>query len=350
MIPQHVSTAADPFDRGKELGAAFREPLRNGFEGYQRLFAEHGAAEPQVREWGAAALDAARGWAPDLAAEMDGFAEGSGLAPWQVGALNGRTEVLAAVRAGGEGECSTAVVRSGGAPVTVQTWDWLDWLRAGMLLWTIEGPDGPVRTFTEVGIVGKIGVSGHGVGVHFNVLRHATDSADIGVPVHVVARRILDEARSTADAVALARSARLSASTVLTVVTADDAVVLELSPAGVGVVHPDAAGTLLHTNHFLDAALAPGERTLAHESTSYDRLDQLRALAGALGVEDHSARAHLLRSHGSGAVCAHADPAQPLVDRWESLATIALDVTNGRLHAHTGGPCRVTADTWQTLG
>jgi isopenicillin-N N-acyltransferase-like protein len=231
----------------------------------------------------------------------------------------------------------------------VQTWDWHDTLRHVMLLRAIEARSGlGVCTFTEFGIVGKIGVNSAGLGVHFNVLRHNSDHADIGVPVHVVARRILDEASTVDDAADIARSARLSASTVVTVVTRDEARGLELSPAGVAELTGE---TLLHTNHFLDAALADGERTVPSESTTRDRLAVLHDRAGALRSARRDDRAAALLSHREDGVplCAHADPSLPPHTRWESLATISLDVVECRIDVHEGGPCQVAPETWQSL-
>ncbi len=338
----HTVPAEDP----RALGAACAADTRAAFDAYARLFAAHGIGAEQVRAWGAAALAATHEWAPSLAAEIRGVAEGSGLAEWQLGALNGRTEILAAGAVTGEGECSTSVVLADGSPRTVQTWDWHDTLRAAMTVVSWPG----VCTFTEAGVVGKIGVNSAGLGVHFNVLRHASDHADIGVPVHVVARRILDEASTVEEATDLARSARLSASSVITVVTADRARCLELSPAGVGVIDP-ADGVLWHANHFLDAALAPGERTTEDVSTTFARGSWLRAHTAELGAADLSARARALCAHteDGAAVCAHPDMSLPPHERWESLATISLDVVAGRLHVHTGGPCSVTPESWQTF-
>lgn len=344
MIPTLRSPESDPEARGRAFGAAMTPTLHRSWAGYTEIFALWGATGAQLREWGAAAFAASAQWAPELGGEMAGIAAGSGLEHWQVGALNGRTELLAALSTTGDGECSTSVVLAPGGPRTVQTWDWHDTLRDGMVLWSIQER---VSTFTEAGIVGKIGVNSAGLGVHFNVLRHASDSADIGVPVHVVARRILDEAATLDDATAIARSARLSASTLITVVTADGVRGLELSPAGVGVV--DASGVFVHTNHFLDAELARGERVLAGESTTHERLSWLRSHADGLGAADRGERAAALRAHAAdgAAVCAHPDMTLPAHQRWETLATISLDVVGRRLAVHRGGPC--TAGNWQEV-
>ncbi|AXB41753.1 C45 family autoproteolytic acyltransferase/hydolase [Amycolatopsis albispora] len=350
-IATHVSTETEPAARGRELGRARRAELHAAFGRYDELFRAEGARPGQVAGWGARALAETRAWAPALADEMTGMAEGAGLEPWQLGALNGRTEILAALAVTGEGECSAAVVLPpSGAPRTVQTWDWHDTFREGMLLWSMDR----VQTFTEFGVVGKIGVNGDGLGLHFNVLRHASDHSDIGVPVHVVARRILDEASTVTEAVELARSARLSASSVLTVVTYDgergDAVCLELSPERVGELPVGEDGVLLHTNHFLDEKLAAGEQTTNEVSSTFDRLPGLRDRVSALDTADRTERARALHSHretGPG-ICAHADHTLPAHLRWESLATLSLDVAAGRLYAHEGGPCRIEPDGWQS--
>jgi isopenicillin-N N-acyltransferase like protein len=349
MIPVHVSRESTPAEQGLALGATFRPAIERTFASYLELFAVHGLGAARVRELGERALYETEAWAPRLAEEAAGVAAGAGLEPWQLGVLNGRTEILAAAAVTGEGECSTSVVLDEIAPRTVQTWDWHDTLRHVMLLRAIEvRPSFGVCTFTEFGIAGKIGVNSAGLGVHFNVLRHRSDNAHIGVPVHVVARRILDEASTVDDATSLARSARLSASSVLTVVTRNEVRGLELSPAGVAEL---TGANLVHTNHFLDPALAPGERTDPSESTTRERLAALAARADTLRSPDRDQRAAALRSHRAdgAALCAHADLSLPPHMRWESLATISLDVVEGRLDVHEGGPCGVAPDTWQSL-
>lgn len=349
-IPTHTSTEIDPHARGREFGARWPAEIAATFDGYAELFDAHGATTARVRSYAEEAFGVTAKWAPALAAEMAGIAAGAGLAEWQVGAVNARTEILAALDAVGEGECSTAVVLPGeGAPPrTVQTWDWHPHLREVPVLWAYEPRRGrTVRTFTEFGVLGKIGVNTAGLGVHFNILRHASDTAEIGVPVHLVARRILDEATTVDEAVDLARTARTSASTAITVVTADAAATLELCPDGVAVVPAD--GVLMHTNHFLDPTLAAGERLAVERPLTYDRLAHLQANPDGLAAVDVTARVGALLSHGpdEAPVCAHPDRSAALHERWETVATISLDLEAAAHVVHEGGPCRVDAATWQ---
>ncbi|MEV4564446.1 C45 family peptidase [Nonomuraea sp. NPDC049419] len=351
-FPTFSSSQTEPRLRGKELGAHLRKHIAANYAGYTDLFAVAGATPAQVRAWGERALDRSAGWAPNLAEEMAGIAAGAGLEPWQVAVVNARTEILAAIDAIGHGECSTSVVLpESGPPRTVQTWDWHDHLRDAPILWELEPrPGHVVRTFTEAGALAKIGVGTAGLGVHFNILRHDSDTADLGVPVHLIARRILDEAATVEEAAGIARSARVSASTVITVVTESDAGSIEISPAGVAVIPPGPDGVLLHCNHFLDADLAVGERHATQRPGTYDRFRHLSDHVEGLSQEDQNARALAMLSHAPGApVCAHPDLTQPLNQRWETLATIGLDLPAGRLRVHQGGPCQVTEATWQTF-
>lgn len=354
-LPVFVSTATDPHARGDALGAAHRDGIRASSEGYDALFRASGATPGLVRRVAEEALEQTAGWAPDLAAEMAGIAAGAGLDVWRIGAVNARTEILAAVGAASRAECSTFVAlgAAGQAPRTVQTWDWHDHLRGGMLAVRLQPrPDHAVHLFTEMGIVGKLGVNGAGLGLHFNILAHADDGGTTGIPVHVVARRILDAATTIDEATALAASAPVSASTVLTVVEFDgtrSAVRgLELSPAGLAILEPDADGVFAHTNHFIDPELARGERHGPDDPSTYGRLDELARRTPELrAAADPTGRATALLDHREDRMlCCHPEPGAQAGDRWETLVTASLDLDARELLLHEGGPCRVGAGGW----
>lgn len=356
-IPRLRSVATDPHARGLELGAAGRAGIVATWEAYERLFAASGASGELQRTVGAEALRRTERWAPAIAAEIDGIAAAAGLEPWQAGALNARTEVLAAAGAAPPGECSTFAIApraAGEPPRTIQTWDWYEQMRASILLVEVEPrPGHAVHLFTEHGIVGKVGVNGAGLGLHFNILHHRDDGGPPGVPVHVVARRILDEAATIGEATAIARSAPVAASTVLTAVAWDgeraSARCLEVSPAGVGLLDPGRDGVLVHTNHFIDPDLARGERPAHFDATTRDRLESLGDRIGRLGAAaDPTARAEALVDHGGG-ICSHPGDDQPAGRRSATLATIVLDVAAARVLAHRGGPCAVNAAGWTTV-
>jgi isopenicillin-N N-acyltransferase-like protein len=353
----HLSAPATPGERGEELGAAHADAIATTLERYRELFTRLAGEPVDLRAAGAEAHAAIERFSPDAAREIDGIAAGAGLTPGDVAALNARTEILAGLGATAA-ECTTVVAIDPrtGALLSMQTWDWHDLFADSWFVWTIEHPDGHVvRTLTEYGILGKIGLSSRGVGTHLNILRHRGDGGRIGVPVHVLARTVLDRAHTPGEAVAIIGAARTSASSVLTILGAgpagSTAVCAELAREGPRFVLPSADGLLLHTNHFLDPHLAAGDEAPRSGPDSFLRLEVLRRRLHARIPRDRDALRRVLCDHSGGpaSICAHADPKGELGARWSTLATVSLDVADGELWVWPGRPCEEQS-RWQVSG
>ncbi len=341
------TTTTDPRARGIVVGERFAPEVRHTVAGYLEHFRLLGIASGHVRDIVDRSHAALREWAPDLAAESDAIADAAHLEPWQVAAVGARTEVMVASPLPVT-ECSTAVhLRSDGrAPETIQTWDWHDDLATDALLHRLTTPDREVKLFTEFGAPAKIGVNSRGLALHFNILSHATDGDAGGVPVHAIARRILEEASTVDEAYAIAASARVSASTVFTVVDdAGEGASLEVSPAGVGVVRPNDDGWLLHTNHFLDPSLATRD-AVRELSTTRQRLAHLEEQRAEMrGVAPIDRAAAMCGTAGDAApICIAADTTLPRHERWSTLLTIALDTRSFALDYRTGTPAEAARD------
>lgn len=353
-IHTFVTETTDPAMRGRQTGEKWAREIRETAARYLDFFPRVGIGADKARAIGEASLSRLEAWCPDLAVELAATAEGAQLAPWRLACLSARTEILAARPPASEGECSTAVQAPSarGAPRSIQTWDWHELLAPqGLMLRLATRRGVTVKLFTEFGMLGKIGVNSLGLGLHFNILRHASDNATGGVPVHAIARRVLEEAASVDEAIDLARSATLSASTVLTVFTRDAspasglrAASIELSPGGVAVVPPREDGWVLHTNHFLDAGLSRGERT-PFASTTYVRLAHLQAAAADMTAADLQGRAaEMCGGRGAAApVCMRADPGLPDTERVETLLTVGIDTEACALDYAPGHPANLAA-------
>ncbi|WP_010155009.1 C45 family autoproteolytic acyltransferase/hydolase, partial [Leucobacter chromiiresistens] len=202
---------------------------------------------------------------------------------------------------------------------------------------------GRVAMFTELGVLGKIGVNDAGLAVHFNILHHASDRGVGGVPVHAIARRVLDEATTVDEAEAIIRSARASASTVITVLARGEAehraACFEISSERVAAVRPDAEGWLVHTNNFLAPEQLPGEAT-RDASTTYTRLEHVSAqrprMAG-LSIEQR-AREMAGEAGALAPICFRPDPSEPLHEQWSTLLTVGFDLVAGELEYYPGSP------------
>lgn len=351
MRLHHLTTqTTDPAERGRAIGRLYGGFIRQSSERYLEHFAVLGVPAGDSRaiiERSRASLEA---WAPALVVESDATAAAAGLEPWQAFAVGARTEVLAVAPSAGEGECSTAVrVPASGAPETIQTWDWHDDLATDGLLHRVTTESGrEVKLFTEFGTAAKIGVNDAGLGLHFNILAHRSDSDAGGVPVHAIARRILEEATTVDEARAIVASAAVSASTVFTVVAFHEGVAeaasIEVAPAGLGVVRPNADGWLVHTNHFLDPVLAEGD-TMRDESTTRERYAHtLGAGVAMAGLAPEARAAAFCGPDGAAApICMRPDTSKPLHEQWGTLLTIALDLPAFELAVHAGTPDEVAA-------
>lgn len=343
------STELEPRRRGHELGTVHRAQVRATVDAYRRLFLQSATVDVDLEALGLQAYDQIAAISPALAAEIQGIAEGAGATIAEVAGINARTEILALAHRGAPmgKECSTVVhLGAPGAPLAVQAWDWYESLGDLWFVWEMPQPDGTVvRTLTEYGILGKIGVNGHGLGVMFNILHHVDDGRGIGAPVHVLARAVLDECRDLNQALLRLSRAPVSASSSLTLVAATPeesaAVSVELNPAAIGYALPDEHGLLTHTNHFLTNPAALGDTELRTGPDSVVRLDILRRrLRGRAGLTARDVVA-AMDSHvlGGGGLCCHPDPSLPVAAQFRTLATVVLDASDGALDVVAGGPC-----------
>ncbi|MFB6813919.1 C45 family autoproteolytic acyltransferase/hydrolase [Streptomyces sp. NPDC056347] len=353
---RHVeATGADPRARGTARGERLRDALPAAIDTYDRLFALGGISPARVREDAERALDDIGRFRPGARAEIEGIAHGSGIDTWRIGALNARTEILARSATVPPGECTTLVRRTTGAggpaPRTfgVQTWDWHVELSGAWHTQEIRGGRHDVVGLTEDGILGKIGINSAGLALHFNILGHVRDGVG-GVPVHVLAAIVLEEAGSVAEAVELVRSAPLASSGSFALFDGVDAVLLDLSPVGVFPV-PAENGTLVRTNHFLTPEPAANEKTWLYQPDSGERHDFVRDRLGrGRGPATPEELAGLLvTGDGEPAVTCLPDLDKPLGQRWASLATVALDPATRTARILDGTPADIGSRDWRVL-
>jgi isopenicillin-N N-acyltransferase like protein len=354
-IARHHSTEERPAERGRAFGRAQAATVAHTVATYRRIFlVDRGLGPAELEARGREVEARVRAFRPGLADEIEGIAAGAREPPEVVFAINARTELLAGgVLAGGPmGECSTVALLdpAGADALLAQNWDFHPDLAGSRVVWTIDRPDGPrLTTFTESGLLGKVGVSADGVALAINFLASDRDGGLAGVPIHVLCRTLLEEARTVQDARTLLAATPVSASVSMTVAGRDaggglTALAFELWPGGMAevTVEPDS-GWIAHTNHFLGAIAA--RDVLVDSSDGASTRDRLRQLTDAL--EDGSAAdaaqvAELLSSRGAPGLepIYRIDDGQlPWLARCATLATLAFEVPSGRMWLRgDGGP------------
>jgi isopenicillin-N N-acyltransferase-like protein len=307
-----------------------------------------GLDDHEIAAFGNEVADVLVNYRPALAREIEGIAAGASQPVEELFAVNARTELLSGALLAGlaAGECSTIAALSddGREAILVQTWDFHPDLAASRVVWTQRWGSDWFTLFTEAGILGKMGVNSSGLAVGLNFLATDRDARSGGVPVHVLARVLVEEAATVPEALDLLRVARTSASVCLTVAGPGDAgtdrvdvLAFELWPGG--IQRSAASGSppyLVHTNHFLEPIAArdvlglgpQAAGTLSRYEQLVERLERdqrrdLPTLAGHLSTPEAPAE-------GGQQVFLSADQTQPWLERCATLATLAFEVPSGR--------------------
>jgi len=289
-------------------------------------------------------------YVPHQLEEIKGIARGSGRSLDEILAVNARTDMLVMARAPKPTDrpgCTALAMRGrvGDKHVLAlgQNWDWRQDLARGVVVLRLKPDKGPrLVTFTEAGMVGKIGFNQFRLGVCLNFLSHATETParGYGVPVHcllreVMACRTLEEAYKMVAWVPRCASANFLLAQPSS--KGPEALDLEWTPTAVARI-PMSKHLIVHTNHFKDPALAPGcpgqkgKSTLNREATA-------TRLARALAAKhvDPAARMKKVLACRKGApysVSKSSAPDSPS----RTLAGVVMDLTRNRLYLVAGRP------------
>jgi isopenicillin-N N-acyltransferase-like protein len=330
-LPHHVARERTPGDRGLAFGRAHADAVCSTLRTYRRLLDEAAGVPPSrlAARGDEVAAVVGRRW-PDLVEEIEGIAGGAGVDARELVAVNARTELLGPVHAA---ECSVIGRVGGGELRLAQNWDWHPDLAPSRVIVSARPGDGPwFHTVTEAGILAKLGLNGAGVAVGLNFLTCSLDGGTDGLPIHLLLRAVLDRCERSVDALALLLGAPVSASSCITVATAEaggDALfAVEVSPGGAAVVWPDASGALRHTNHFLAGPPHGTDTQPALYPSTLLRLVGLR--------EEPSLASHFPAGES---ICRHADSAAPWAERRATLLSIELEPRAQRMRIAPGPPC-----------
>ena len=363
-IPR-VRVAGTAYERGRQYGAQARDRVHRSVQAYRDVFGYYTGWDWDTVRRTAAGFEAPiAGFRPAYLEEMRGIADGAGLDPADVLAINVRTEVMYAAkarlaplaaraapaprRAAAAAECArrSPAPAQPGATLIGQNWDWL--LHASQTLVVLEATqeDGPdFVTVVEAGLLAKAGLNAAGLGLVTNALVTEADVGAPGLPYHVLLRAILDCATVTQALEVLQAGPRSSSANYLIAHASGAALDIEAAPGDFTRLYPlyPDQGVLLHTNHFLSPGLGPVDVSLWAMPSSAVRLQRLRAGTGQPGALTLDHFRALLADHADypHSICSHPDPADHPLEQGATIASLLMDPNAGQVWLAAGNPCQV---------
>ncbi|MDW8363496.1 MAG: C45 family peptidase [Myxococcales bacterium] len=334
-----------PRARGQAHGEAFRPLIAEIAAIRTALTVELGA----FRDEGEVLAVARRHLAPlrrfdeQLAEELEGIAQGAGLAPEAIVVLNHYTDLrdLVPARLPADEDCSVLWARGrDGRALAGQTWDMHGSAAPYvMMLGVPEGPDGPAAwCLSLTGCLGMTGLNAAGVAVCINNLKSL--DARIGVVWPALVRRALRE-RSAVAARDVVLHAPLGSGHHYLCADDADAFGIETSGTRKAVVF-DAravphAHAYVHTNHCLPGSPVGDVSAIGVESTTLERYAWLSQSVRLHPPRDREALWERLGSHDGypRSVCTHlSSPAQP--HGVTTCGAVAMDLRERRMLAAAG--------------
>jgi isopenicillin-N N-acyltransferase like protein len=360
MVLPLIDVAGTREQAGAAYGRAARELIGANVDVYRRRFADQAGLDPTaVAAAGRAFRDATVAHHPAIAAMLDGVAEGAGVSPAEIYALNARTELLYGHQVPTDEGCTAIGVlgthTATGHLLLGQNWDWHPDQRAAMLLLRTTDERGhTVLTLAEAGMLAKTGLNSAGVGQCLTMLASERDGRTDppGVPYHVLARATLEADCLTLATRAACRSPRNASINLLLGQSGDpshgdpavggEAIDLELVPGEVGILNP-VDGMITHANH-LEAV--PGVHDLQRDwgGSSLFRAARARRLLAEVvagGKTTTDDLVSVFRDHASfpHAICRHLDERDVPLERSQSVYSIVMDLDAGRFGIAAGPPC-----------
>jgi isopenicillin-N N-acyltransferase-like protein len=346
-----VVVSGGPRERGRAYGEQARERVHRSLELYQDVFRHYtGMRWPAVRDRAGVFAGPIDAYDVRLLPEIEGIAEGAAVDAEDVLALNVRTEVMFGMASP---ECTALCTPTGsneGAHVLLaENWDWKPGARGTCVL-LVEAPhDGPpFVTLAEAGMLAKCGMNEQGIGLAATALTSTLDRGAPGVPFHAILRRVLVSSSFDEAVDAVTAPTRASSGNFMIASRNGRAINLEAAPGGADQVYRSDRERLAHANHFLRPSRDGFKDLERFDDTSTSLARQAAAetwvsKTGELSIEDVL---EALRDH-SASVCQHADVDTPPVAAYETVAAMAMDLTDGTLWVTEGAPCTAAAERFE---
>lgn len=259
-----IEVSGPPRERGRQYGAQAGDRIGKGVSHYASQLQDMGLGWPEIRSLVDDYLPVIEGFEPAYVEEMRGVAEGAAVPFEQIVLLNARTEILklgsrpdlrAKLAAAEDPDGCTGVVAlpdatADGRLIHAQNWDWKAECAETAVVLRIRRDDGPdLLTFTEAGGLARCGLNAAGIAITANYLESDRDYCQIGVPLALIRRKVLESEHLALAMRAVYATPKSPSNNMIVSHAGGVAIDFECAPDETFQVHPQD-GLLVHANHW----------------------------------------------------------------------------------------------------
>lgn len=347
-----ISLSGSPFELGFQHGSQAKKAIEDNVRFYMNLWQYLGGGRRDE------ILKDIQGFVPyieqcdpQILEELQGVADGSGVKVEEIVALNARTEVTFAclpnpMKGAAPGGCTSFAITpeatQNGHMFIGQNWDWRAEAENSCIVLKLHQQDKPdIIMHTEAGTVGHRGFNSAGIGVCINYIRCEDDEFRLGLPFLIKLRVILNST-NLPDCLKMLMSFVGPNSMNMVIAHRDgEAIDVENTPNDVLFLYPEG-GILTHANHFESPRLKArdiGKSTLP--DTIFRSNRALRLLNDCKGTLGWDTIEEVLKDHFGypNSICRHRDERDNPIDQWETLSSMIMDLTEGKMLYTEGPPC-----------
>jgi isopenicillin-N N-acyltransferase-like protein len=337
---KQVEVTGTPYDMGFQYGAACSEIGEMIDMTCRALQIERDAAISLPLKY----IPFIEEYAPDIANEMKGMAEGAKVDFKEIVFLNIWYELSLRGFMGCTSFAASGEATSNGELIIGQNLDMTPVWEEMLVLLRMKPPKGPhVLALTIAGMLGLLSLNSAGLALDGNMLAHKDLSGfSEGVP-HMVWVRKAQSSENIGKAIGAIANARKTGCAVNTLLgnREGDIIDIEVTPDDLGFLYPEK-GFIVHSNHFYTERFRNRDLMGTIYPDSYLRSHRLATL-----MERHWSKVtvdvmkELLSDHNNypDSICRHVDQDAPLKQQMKTVASIISYPKEQKMYIAHGNPC-----------
>lgn len=339
-----VSVSGSPHERGVQYGKAVPERIRRSISLYAGTLDELGLDAAQKARLIGGFADQVAAFGAHYLEEMRGIADGAGVSLDEIILVNARTEVVAQARRAAnrpEAEddavdgCTGAIILPGrsatGRLIHGMNWDWRAECAETAIVLRVSRDDGPdFLTFVEAGGLARCGLNAAGIAITANYLESERDYREIGVPLALIRRKVLEQAHFAQAVRAVAATPKACSNNMMLSTAEGFGIDFECAPDEVFPLYPEN-GLIVHANHWVSPVALAKLKDAGLLGDSFYRDWRVKQLLGEGKVGPEHLKAALFDSFAAPFAVCRPVLSNKAGDLSATVAMIIMDPATGTM-------------------